>query len=821
MAGVLQLSGDRVHSHMFFTAWCQVIADQACEKFAGKIRRNLSSAMGSVSARWANGHAIAVLAEVWASWSEVCEKSRLRSRSVCLKRICWSQASRNADLFMEVYFIAWLLGVSRNMIHLAMRNNAELSYWAQLHLLARIVLHRWSGQVLLGREVRGNLTDLGRQRAPAIRALILRAASCNDSELLRTCLIVWSRHSRRAYRAAAGVVDQYTLQVLVARTATRMMSGDVQVLARTAWRLWTTACRHSAHVADLEHGTDVLGSNGLRRDALLGTMLLVWAQEQTLSFAHLALVAWGQHVGRTARTAASSFATAALIAERQAATAKMNSMAVKALAGFIQEGLTLAFTAWKQSCEDERVRRSNQQLLLNGAGTIRRVRAAIQLTERWQNVNNNVHTVLGMLGAMTAWQRYAFELRHPFGKAPSEQASAYLLRARKLVRTAVAELVCRERSREAHLMFSAWVAATEASGASEVMDAVRAGCRLHSLRACGGLVERSAPRESAVMLAATYTAWQAEVLQWNQEHWRDRLQAWTRRTGMPCLATHWWCLVCWKASTLFQLRLKLLQDGDMMVALLHDSSATIEALRLRLLSVRIYGAVRRKVLETWRQLVVNGQSTAVMRTRHVLQAVRSVGDDGGTPGVARNLQYRSTAHDVVASPSPAKALAAAAVAAGISAHERGFGPTVQAPLALAMSPASYPASPAVASSNGTLDTEVAGEQFVEYNGIRLAYCSEQRLRTLPVVRLREQATNLLGAIGVEQIGSVVPFQSDPAWVFDDGRRGAIIGWVLDVQQRFLFDAARQVRRRGAVTTPQQASPASNGVGRIRPAIRSP
>jgi len=67
---------------------------------------------------------------------------------------------------------------------------------------------------------------------------------------------------------------------------------------------------------------------------------------------------------------------------------------------------------------------------------------------------------------------------------------------------------------------------------------------------------------------------------------------------------------------------RLREDMGMMASLLQKTSSTIDALRVRLLSTRIYGMARRKILEAWLYVVTRAK-------RHVRNTMQEM--DGISP----------------------------------------------------------------------------------------------------------------------------------------------------------------------------------------------
>eukprot|EP00928_Gymnodinium_smaydae_P049545 TRINITY_DN3326_c0_g1_i1.p1 TRINITY_DN3326_c0_g1~~TRINITY_DN3326_c0_g1_i1.p1 ORF type:complete len:1215 (-),score=145.55 TRINITY_DN3326_c0_g1_i1:47-3691(-) len=586
-----------------FQAWWRHLERESTLAFARHHRRTQVDALSRASEHWATGRNLDAAANAFTAWCVTSAALRGERRLAVLRDLCRSQVGRELLCALQTHFVAWLLAIAHQGLRAVTVNNAEVAFRAQGVLLVRIVLARWHGLcVLLRRAVRAEVerevSMLTRRCLVAVDCIMFRIC---DQQALRCHFLSWVAGSRRRARNAdVRYLRRHSCEVVSNIDRWVGVSFRDHRL-RCAWTVWSLAGRALAAESRAVQLTSGCLRNGARSETLVDSAITAWAQEQVQFLLLCVLTSWAGIAASSARSKLStslcqmrSDVDVARSADRSLWLGQVDDMARRLQALLSADVQRSCFSAWRRAASLARAEEWSRQLGLRHTAELERyssrVILAVRLTAAAAQLRGDWLSVHAVFAAWCCWAAL------PANGGADELSARRRACCLAAVEWALEKADGRPLARyEAQLAMTAWRAAADFSRWRQMSVALRVGARNHIAGGCDRVLQTRHCRELRLLGGRALLAWRAQLLERTSRDLSCPL--------LPARATRSLkssIVGAWRETVLQRRCMRLQEDSSTMVVLLDTTSATIQDLRCRLLSMRIYGSARRRILEAWR-----------------------------------------------------------------------------------------------------------------------------------------------------------------------------------------------------------------------------
>jgi hypothetical protein len=510
--------------------------------------------------------------------------------------------------------------MTRRALRIRNCENADVSHWAQLHLLARIVVGRWVGFVRVRRGIKNVYLDLDHRLLGGIDLVL---GYHNGLEVARIYFGVWARYMVACRRVVSGSVHRSTHVWMINATSMRMQSRSNDQEVKFVLRLWKVLCTHAHadHRADQSLAFTAL--NEERRGILIGTALLAWAQEQSMSLMLVVFIAWAKVAVQdtTVSTLREGLAVVsrARSFEREAWTACINRLGKYSIHASDRDAVALCVAHWQRLLQGRHADRAVQCSAARDTLVNERCRSTVRKAVNLVSRTSLLHCeTLFAFGAFSMWSLWVFKWRAR-GEGVSRQW-------RLNVSATIGALCCSIQSTVAEMCVAAWRHSITENRHAEVLTELRSAARANSRGNFERFYVPLAEREAHQMVEACYVEWsrQTASVRCRTAERRCRMILTpaillSLKNAMSLVGVNLpqYIFLTWKEMRAYAKIGRLHEDMAMMASLLQKTSSTIEALRIKLLSMPIYGVVRRKILEAWQYVVTRAK-------RHVRNSMQEM-----------------------------------------------------------------------------------------------------------------------------------------------------------------------------------------------------
>merc|ERR1719424_1614715 len=361
-----------------FLAWKSAVAQARVEASYADSRAQVCSAVAALLGN--NQSDNMILKSMVARWAQILldkkKNAKKDANNEILRKLLQAGAEAELQALVRSVLHAWSRCVMQKAFAHSAQTTKVLSFWAGTQVLARMAMQQWHLIVVAQKEAKAEMDRVGNQKLAAARNIALKIGVHSDSELMAAVMRAWFEAflaTGKSHRmAAAEQLAAATRQAVMGpaeKAVAKMFSNNKTVCMQSAWHAWEACVTASKKEKFQAKYTGQITGMQARTENLVGLALLIWAQEKTLAFARLTLIAWSRAAtanGRNADVAALAsdreMTESAVDSERQRRRDDVSYLLGRA---FVDQDLNLyqvCFLEWKINSGSARGTRGKEEL---------------------------------------------------------------------------------------------------------------------------------------------------------------------------------------------------------------------------------------------------------------------------------------------------------------------------------------------------------------------------------------------------------------------------------------------------------------------------